>query len=51
MFLQPPIENWIIFVHENDSQYLKRLMSNLKDTVTTFNYFTKEPKTVLLKGT
>ena len=29
---------------------MKEFMSNLKDTVTTFNYFTKEPRIIYVKA-
>ena len=49
MFQQPPLENWVIVALESDLQYAKKFTSNLKDTVTTFNYFTKEPRMILVK--
>ena len=49
MFQQPPLENWVIVALESDAQYAKKFTSNLKDTVTTFNYFTKEPRMISVK--
>lgn len=49
MFQQPPLENWAIITLESDLQYANKFISNLKDTVTTFNYFTKEPRLILVK--
>ena len=35
---------------QSDSDYVKDFMSNLKDTVTTFHYFTKEPRIVFVRS-
>jgi hypothetical protein len=46
MFQQPPLEHWMIYASSKDADTVKLFMSNLRDTVTTFNYFTKEPRTL-----
>jgi hypothetical protein len=49
MYEQPPLETWLIISMENDGKYVKSLIQSLKDAVTTYNYFTKEPKIVQFK--
>jgi hypothetical protein len=50
MFEQPPLEKWCIFALEQDESQVRKFVDCLKDTVVTFNYFTKEPKVVLIKS-
>lgn len=50
MYEQPPFENWVIFALESDRTLVSKFADCLRDTITTFNYFVKEPKVVLIKS-
>lgn len=50
MFEQPPLETWLIIARDEDQKWVKLLIESLKDSVTTFNYFTKEPRVVLFRS-
>ena len=46
----PPLEQWIVFALDQDKNLVQNFIRTLKDSVTTFNIFTKEPKVVLIKS-
>ena len=50
MFEMPPLENWMIFALDQDKNLVQNFIRTLKDSVTTFNIFTREPKVVLIKS-
>ena len=50
MFEMPPLEQWIVFALDQDKNLVQNFIRTLKDSVTTFNIFTKEPKVVLIKS-
>lgn len=50
MFEQPPLETWAIFALQTDETLVRKFVETLKDSVNTFNYFSKEPKVVLIKS-
>jgi vacuolar-type H+-ATPase subunit F/Vma7 len=50
MFEQPPLEFWAIFALKSDEILVRRFIDTLKDSLKTFNYFTKEPKVVLISS-
>ena len=46
----PPLEHWIVFALDQDKNLVQTFIRTLKDSVTTFNVFTREPKVVLIKS-
>jgi vacuolar-type H+-ATPase subunit F/Vma7 len=50
MFEQPPLETWVIFALMTDKPLVEKFVDALKDSVNTFNFFSMEPKVVLVRS-